>query len=111
MWAYDTGSVLATDAQIMDWYLSQKDRQSITYFEGGQFSLYFARRDSRQDVMPVVGVLDTLADDGRIVLVHQRLTNGNCRYIAQRVPVSRMSVNQRSKRWKFNLPASKEIAA
>jgi len=107
-YAYDTGHARVSEEAITDWYVHAKDKQSIAYFEGGTFSLFFARHDERTDCMPVIQLLDKLADGGRVVLVHQRLepdVNGSYRwrYIAQRVPASRMKDNRRSERWHYNI--------
>ncbi len=107
LFAYDVGAPLVTVDTIMDWYVHAKDKQSIAYFEGSVLSLFFARHDERKDCMPVIQLLDKLADEGRVVLVHQRLepdVNGShrWRYIAQRVPASRMKDNRRSERWHYN---------
>lgn len=101
---YDTGHARVTDADIMEWYVHAKNKASITYFEGGAFSLYLARKAERKDVLSVANVLDTLADEGRVVLVHHMIEEGRWEYIAQRVPAYRMADNHRRERWAVNLP-------
>ena len=103
-YAYDTGHARVSEKAIMDWYVHNKDKQSIAYFEGGTFSLFFARKYERPDVMGLISIIDALADEGRVVLVHRKIEEGHWEYIAQRVPAYRMKDNQRRKRWSCNIP-------
>lgn len=103
-----SGAVLATPLAIVEWYVHAKDKPSIIYFEGPTMSFANARAGGHEAVIAVADALDKLADQGRIVLVHQRMVDDvlDCcydRYMAQRVPVSRMKDNHRRERWAYNL--------
>lgn len=108
MLSYMDGSVLVTEVELAEWYAQEKHHPMLAYFEGPALSFGFARRNGRADIQPLAQMLDKLANDGRIVLVHQRLEADvmgwhTWRYLAQRVPSARMDGCRRDQRWEYNL--------